>query len=423
LTGACLTKKILALSAGKELVEAGDFIEAKISSVMVNDLTGVLAIDSFNNLLDGQVWDPERVVIVLDHLIPPDTVNSAELQRKLRKFAAEHKISHFYDVGWGGICHQILAEKGHIRPSEVVVGADSHTCTGGAFGAFATGVGSTDVAAVFATGTLWLKVPEVMELNVKGTFKEHVFPKDLILHIAGTLGQDGANYMGLEFTGPTIENMSVGGRMTLCNMAVEVGAKSGLITPDDKTINYVSKRTQKQFTPIYSDPDAMYERGKEFNVNELEPQVAIPHRVDNVKPVTEIGDIEIDQAFIGSCTNGRLEDLEIATKILRGKKVKKGVRLIVIPASQEIYREALNGGLIQTLTEAGAYFAPSTCGPCLGGHYGLLTEDEICISATNRNFQGRMGSSKSKVYLASPATVAASALKGKITNPKDVLAG
>lgn len=419
--GVCITKKILARSAGRELVESGDFIEAKIDAVMVNDLTGVLAIDSFDKLKEKRIWDPNRVVIVLDHLIPPDSVNSAELQRRLRRFAAEHKIIHFYDVGWGGICHQILAEKGHIRPGCVVVGADSHTCTGGAFGAFATGVGSTDVAAVFATGSLWLKIPEVMRLNFEGSFKEYVLPKDLILHIAGTLGQDVANYMSLEFTGSPIEGMSLGGKMTLCNMAVEVGAKSGIIEPDEKTLNYVSSRTQTGFTPVHSDPDAVYEHQREFNVNDLEPQVAVPHRVENVKPVDEVGNVEIDQAFIGSCTNGRLEDLEIAARILRGKKVKQGVRLIVIPASQEIYREALKGGIAQTLTEAGAYFAPSTCGPCLGGHYGLLADGEVCISATNRNFQGRMGSPKSKVYLASPATVAASALQGKITNPKDVL--
>jgi 3-isopropylmalate/(R)-2-methylmalate dehydratase large subunit len=311
-----------------------------------------------------------------------------------------------------------MVEKGHVKPGVVVVGADSHTCTYGALGAFATGIGSTDAAAVFATGSLWFKVPEVIKVNVEGKLKPHVFPKDLILYIIGLLGEDGATYMSIEFTGSTIRSMSVGGRLTLCNMVVEAGAKTGIVEPDEKTYEYLKGRIKETFTPIHSDPDPHYEEKLSLNVEDLEPQVACPHSVGNVKPVDEVEDVEINQAFIGSCTNGRLEDLRIAAKILEGKKVKDGVRLIVIPASQEVYLEALKEGLLEVFVKAGAYVGPATCGPCLGGHFGLLADGEVCISSTNRNFVGRMGSPKSKVYLASPATVAASALTGKITNPK-----
>jgi len=408
----------LAKASGRKYVESSEFVEAKVDMVMVNDLTGPLALDAFEKLKQRRIWDKNKIVIVLDHQIPADRVYSAELHKRLRRFAAEYGVKNFYDVGRGGICHQVMVEKGHVKPGVVVVGADSHTCTYGALGAFATGIGSTDAAAVFATGSLWFKVPEVIKVNVEGKLKPHVFPKDIILYIIGLLGEDGATYMGIEFTGSTIRNMSVGGRLTLCNMVVEAGAKTGIVEPDEKTYEYLKGRIKETFTPIHSDPDPHYEEKLSLNVEDLEPQVACPHSVGNVKPVDEVEDVEINQAFIGSCTNGRLEDLRVAAKILEGKKVKDGVRLIVIPASQEVYLEALKEGLLEVFVKAGAYVGPATCGPCLGGHFGLLADGEVCISSTNRNFVGRMGSPKSKVYLASPATVAASALTGKITNPK-----
>jgi 3-isopropylmalate/(R)-2-methylmalate dehydratase large subunit len=311
-----------------------------------------------------------------------------------------------------------MAEQGHVRPGEVIVGSDSHTCTYGAFGAFATGIGSTEMAAVFTTGKLWFRVPEVIKVDVTGKFQKLVTAKDLTLHIVGEIGADGAIYKGLEFGGSTIKNMSIDERMVLTNMAVEMGAKAGLIEPDQKTLDYVKTRTDKQFFPVKSDPETIYEHAVNIDISELEPQVAIPHSVDNVKLVSEVEDIEINQAFIGSCTNGRLEDLKLAAQIIKGKKIAKGVRLIVIPASQEIYLNAINEGLIKIFMDAGAIICNPNCGPCLGGHMGIMAEDEVCISTSNRNFIGRMGSTKSFVYLASPATVASSAIRGKIINPR-----
>jgi 3-isopropylmalate/(R)-2-methylmalate dehydratase large subunit len=312
----------------------------------------------------------------------------------------------------------VMPEKGHVRPGELIVGADSHTCTYGAFGAFATGIGSTEMAAVFVTGNLWFKVPEVIKLNVTGRFQNFVTPKDLILNIIGQIKADGAIYNGIEFAGPTIGNMSVDGRMVLCNMAVEMGAKTGIIESDETTLNYVKSRTEEPFKPVKSDSDTAYKGVLDTDVTDLEPQVSCPHSVDNVKLISEVNKVEIDQAFIGSCTNGRLEDLRLAAKLLEGRKASKRVRLLVVPASQEVYLEALQEGLIQTFLEAGAIMCNPTCGPCLGGHLGLLAPGETCISSSNRNFLGRMGSQKAYVYLASPATVAASALTGKITDPR-----
>jgi len=314
----------------------------------------------------------------------------------------------------------VMPENGQVRPGEVIVGADSHTCTYGAFGAFATGIGSTEMAAVFATGKLWFKVPGVIKVNVTGKLQSMVTPKDVTLNIVGRIGADGAIYKGLEFCGSTIRDMSVDGRMVLSNMAVEMGAKAGIIEPDQKTLDYVKSRTDKPFKPVKSDPEAKYEQVVDLDVSNLEPQVAVPHSVDNVKPVSEVEDVEVDQGFIGSCTNGRLEDLQSAAQILKGKKIARGVRLIVIPASQEIYLNALNEGLMKTFMDAGATIGNPNCGPCLGGHMGILAEGEACISSSNRNFVGRMGSIKSFVYLASPATVAASAITGKITDPRTV---
>ena len=310
-----------------------------------------------------------------------------------------------------------MPEKGHVVPGTVIVGADSHTCTYGAFGAFATGIGSTEVAAVFATGKIWLKVPSAIKVNVKGKFQKYVTPKDLILSIIGKMSVDGAIYKSAEFTGPTIKSMSMAGRMTICNMAVEMGAKNGIVEPDETTRKFLEGRTSVPFQSLKSDADAVYERTVEFDVSKMEPQVACPSSVDNVKPVSEVGNVPIEQAFIGSCTNGRIEDLRLAAQVLKGKRVKDNVRTLVIPASQEVYRQALSEGLLEIFTDAGAIVCGSACGPCLGGHIGLLAAGEVCVSTSNRNFIGRMGSTQASVYLASPATVAASAVTGKITDP------
>ncbi len=413
-----IIEKILANASNKKEVNPGEIVEAKIDVAMTHDLTGPLAIKSFNEIGAKKVWDSNKIVIILDHLVPASSVISAGLHKTVRNFAKEQNIKNFYDVGRGGVCHQVMPEKGHIRPGEVIVGSDSHTCTYGAFGAFATGIGSTEMAAVFATGKLWFRVPEVIKVDVTGNLPALVTAKDLTLKIIGEIGADGAIYKGLEFCGSTIRDLSIDGRMVLANMAVEMGAKAGIIEPDQKTIDYVKSRTDKPFTAFKSDPDATYERTVHVDVSELEPQVAVPHSVDNVKPVSEVEGTHVDQAFIGSCTNGRIEDLRAAAKILKGKKIAKGVRLIVIPASQEIYLNAIDEGLIKLFMDAGATVGNPNCGPCLGGHMGIMADGEACISTSNRNFIGRMGSTKSFVYLASPATVAASAITGKITDPR-----
>jgi 3-isopropylmalate/(R)-2-methylmalate dehydratase large subunit len=416
-----IIEKILANASGKKHVSPDDIVEANIDVAMTHDLTGPLAIKSFREIGAKKVWDKDKVVIILDHLVPASSVISAGLHKIVRNFAEEQGIKNFYDVGRGGVCHQVMPEKGHVRPGEVIVGSDSHTCTYGAFGAFATGIGSTEMAAVFATGKLWFRVPEVIKIDVTGKFQKWVTAKDMTLNIIGKIGADGAIYKGLEFGGSTIRDLTIDGRMVLCNMAVEMGAKAGIIEPDQKTLDYVKARTDKPFNPVKSDKDATYERVVDVDVSELEPQVAVPHSVDNIKPVTEVEGTEVNQAFIGSCTNGRLEDLQSAAQILKGKKINRNVRLIVIPASQEIYLNALNEGLIKTFMEAGATIGNPNCGPCLGGHMGIMADGEACISTSNRNFIGRMGSTKSFVYLASPATVAASALTGTITDPRKVM--
>jgi len=413
-----IVEKILAKASGKDEVTPGEMVEASIDVAMIHDLTGPLTIESFQKIGAEKVWDTQRIIIILDHLVPANSVKSAELHKIVRNFANEQKIENFYDIGHGGVCHQVMPEKGHVRPGELIVGADSHTCTYGAFGAFATGIGSTEMAAVFVTGTLWFKVPRAIRVNVTGRFQDLVTPKDLILNIIGHIKVDGAIYDGVEFAGPAIRNMSVDGRMVLCNMAVEMGAKTGIIEPDKTTLNYVKNRTNKPLKPVKSDPDATYKKVLDLDVTDMEPQVSCPHSVDNVKPVSEVDEVEIDQAFIGSCTNGRLEDLRLAARLLERRKIQKGVRMLVTPASQEVYLKALREGLIKTFVEAGAYVCNPTCGPCLGGHLGLLASGEVCISSSNRNFIGRMGSPKAYVYLASPATVAASAVTGKIADPR-----
>ncbi|MBT8172082.1 3-isopropylmalate dehydratase large subunit [Candidatus Bathyarchaeota archaeon] len=416
-----IIEKILANASGKKEVSPKEIVETNIDMAMTHDLTGPLAIKSFREIGAKKVWDKNKIVIILDHLVPASSVISAGLHKIVRSFAQEQNIKNFYDVGRGGVCHQVMPEQGHVRPGEVIVGSDSHTCTYGAFGSFATGIGSTEMAAVFATGKLWFRVPEVIKVHITGKFQELVTAKDLILKIVGKIGADGAIYKGLEFGGSTIKEMSIDGRMVLSNMAVEMGAKAGIIEPDQKTLDYVTNRTNKSFNPVNNDSNAKYEKIVNIEVSDLEPQIAIPHAVDNVKPVSELEGKKIDQAFIGSCTNGRLEDLRSAAEILKGKKVANSVRLIVIPASQEIYLNALNEGLIQTIMNAGAIIGNPNCGPCLGGHMGILADNEVCISTSNRNFIGRMGSSKSNVYLASPATVAISAISGKISNPRKTM--
>ena len=415
-----ISQKILAKASGRSEVHPREIVDANVDVVMIHDLTGPLAVEAFRNIGVKNVWNNQKAVIILDHQVPADSVKAAELHQTMREFAKEQKIK-IYDVGEGGICHQVMPEKGHVAPGALILGADSHTCTYGAFGSFATGIGSTDAAGVLATGKIWLKVPETMRVNVEGQFQNLVTPKDLILFIIGQIGVDGAIYKSIEFKGSTIRNMSMAGRMTICNMAVEMGAKNGIVEPDETTRKFLEGRIEKplgSFEKLKSDTKNSYEKNLNFDVSTLEPQVACPASVDNVNPASEVNSVEIDQVFIGSCTNGRVEDLRIAAKILKGKRVKRGVRTLVIPASQEVYLQALKEGLIETFTKAGAFLCGPGCGPCLGGHIGLLAAGETCISTSNRNFIGRMGSPKARVYLASPATVAASAIAGKIVDPR-----
>jgi 3-isopropylmalate/(R)-2-methylmalate dehydratase large subunit len=416
-----ICEKILAASSETEHAKPGDIIEAKVDVAMINEITGPLAIQTFKKIGLNRVWDNQRIVLVLDHQVPADSVRSAELHKIMRAFAEEQNIPFLYDVGDGGVCHQVMVENGHVVPGALIVGADSHTCTYGALGAFATGIGSTEMAAVLMSGKLWFKVPESIKIEIDGLLQPMVTPKDVILKIVGMIGADGATYEAIEFCGSTVKAMSVSGRLTLCNMAVEMGAKTGIIEPDEKTIRYVKERTDKPFRIFSSDPDAKYERILDFNVDHLEPMVACPHSVDNVKPVKSVENIEIDQAFLGSCTNGRLEDLELAARIMRGRHVKKGVRMLVTPASSEVYLQALRNGILEVFIESGAMVCNPTCGACFGGHMGLLASGEVCVSSSNRNFIGRMGSPEAEIYLASPATVAASAVTGKITDPRRFL--
>jgi 3-isopropylmalate/(R)-2-methylmalate dehydratase large subunit len=411
-------ERILARASGLREVSAGDYVTAKVDLAMFHDLTGPLTINAFREIGVEKVWDPEKIVVVFDHLIPANTVETAELHKQVRSFVKQQGIKHFYDVGRGGVCHQVVVENGHVKPGDLVVGADSHTCTYGAVGAFATGVGSTDMAAALATGELWFKVPAAIKVEAKGVFGKYVTAKDLILKVIGELTSDGASYMGLEFTGDAVQRMSVDGRMTLCNMAVEAGAKAGLVPPDEVTVKYLGLRG---FNPeLFDEGDAPYERVLHVDVEGLQPQVAVPPHVDDVKPVSEVRGTPVDQVFIGSCTNGRIEDLRVAAEIMKGRKVHKDVRAIIIPASNKVFLQALNEGLVETFLEAGAVVANPNCGPCLGGHMGLLASGETCLSTSNRNFIGRMGSSKARIYLASPATAAATALKGRITDPREL---
>jgi len=414
-----ITQKILAAHAGKERVEPGELIEAKVDLVLGNDITAPIAIKEFEELGIQKVFDNEKIALIPDHFTPNKDIKSAEQVKILREFARKYNIIHFYDVGRVGVEHALLPELGLVRPGMCIIGADSHTCTYGAFGAFSTGVGSTDMAAAMATGKTWFKVPESIKFVVYGKMQPYVSAKDIILHIIGSIGVDGALYASMEFTGDTIAELSMEGRMTMANMAIEAGAKNGIFAPDGKTVEYIKSRTGLPYTLYYSDEDASYIDVKEYDASKIEPTVSFPHLPENVRPAREAG-IEIDQVVIGSCTNGRIEDLRVAAKILKGRKVHKGVRLLIIPATQEVYRKALEEGLIDIFIEAEAAVSAPTCGPCLGGHMGILAEGERCVATTNRNFVGRMGHPKSEVYLASPAVAAASAVLGKIAHPDEL---
>ncbi len=420
--GMTITEKILAAHAGLQEVNPGQLIQSQVDIVLANDITAPLAIEQFRASGAKKVFDPEKVVIVADHFAPNKDILSAEQCRFVRQFAKEQKLTHYYEGGEMGVEHALLPEKGIVKPGEVIIGADSHTCTYGALGAFATGVGSTDVAAALITGETWFRVPESIKFIFSGTLKPWVGGKDLILHTIGDIGVDGALYKAMEFTGEVIHELSMADRFSMANMAIEAGAKSGIIVPDALTEHYVHERVQSnyQIKRVTSDDDATYSEIKEYNVDQLEPQVACPHSPENVKNVSEVGKIGIDQAVIGSCTNGRLEDLHIAARILKGKKVAPSVRLIIIPATPWIYQEAMRQGLFEIFLNAHAVISPPTCGPCLGGHMGILAKGEKAIATTNRNFVGRMGHQESELYLASPAVAAASAVLGYIAGPEQI---
>ncbi|MGZ7117290.1 MAG: homoaconitase large subunit [Methanobacterium sp.] len=412
-----ITEKILAKASGKKEVRPGEIIEANVDLAMSHDGTSPPTIKNFYKIAD-KVWDPEKIVIVFDHNIPANNIGSAEFQKVTRKFAREQGIKNIYSHG-EGICHQVLPEKGYIKPGSVIVGADSHTCTYGAFGAFATGMGATDIAMVYATGKTWFMVPEGLKINVNGNLDKYVTSKDVILNIAGEIGSAGATYRTLEFHGGTIDSMDVSGRMTICNMAIELGAKNGIMEPNKNTLEYLKNRRVNDFNIIKSDEDANYEQEYYFDVNGMEPQISCPHDVDNVVGISKIEGKQVDQAFIGSCTNGRLEDLRMGAEVLKGNKVHEDVRLIVVPASAEIFSDAMKEGIIDIFIDAGGIVCNPGCGPCLGAHMGVLGTDEICISTTNRNFVGRMGDPESFLYLANPAVAAYSAIKGEIANPQN----
>ncbi len=415
-----LAEKILAAHADKKKVSPGEFVNVRADLVLSNDITAPIAIKEFQKIGVSKVFDPKKVVMVLDHFMPSRDIASAGMAKMMREFCSQQEAILF-EVGKGGIEHVLLPEQGLVLPGEVVVGADSHTCTYGALCAFATGMGSTDIAAAMATGDIWMKVPPTIKFVYHGKLGKWVGGKDLILYTIGNIGVDGATYAAMEFTGEAIDNLSMDGRFTMANMAIEAGAKAGLFRVDNRTQLYIKSRTHRSYNVYEPDGDAEYSQVIEYDVSDLEPQVALPHSPANTRPVSEVGDIEIDQAVIGSCTNGRLEDLRAVAQILRRRKVHPEVRAIIIPGSQQVYFDALAEGLIEIFVEAGAAVSTPTCGPCCGLHMGILADGERCISTTNRNFVGRMGSPKSEVYLAGPAVAAASAVTGRISSPEEVV--
>ncbi len=415
-----LAEKILATKAGLTSVEPGQLIDVPVDLALANDITAPITIKIFREAGIPKVWDREKIVLVMDHFTPNKDIASAEQVRLCREFAKEQGLIHYYEGGNCGIEHVLLPEEGLVVPGDIVVGADSHTCTYGALGAFATGVGSTDLAATWITGRTWFRVPETIKFVYRGKLRPWVTGKDLILYTIGDIGVDGALYKAMEFSGEVIRRLSMAERFTMANMAIEAGGKVGLIEPDKKTLNFVRRHSQRPPLVLKADRKAQYLEVREYDCSKIEPQVAFPHLPSNTKPISEVGHIDIDQVVIGSCTNGRIEDLALAARILKGRKVNSNVRAIIIPGSPRVYREALRKKYIEVFLEAGAIVSPPTCGPCLGGHMGILAKGEKAVSTTNRNFVGRMGHPESEVYLASPAVAAASAVLGRIASPEEL---
>ncbi len=419
--GMTITEKIIAAHTDSNEVHPGQYVYADVDVCLGNDITAPVAINEFNKAGLNKVFDPDKIVLVPDHFTPNKDVKSAEQVKILREFAKKFNIKNYFEVGRVGIEHALLPEQGIVLPGDLIIGADSHTCTYGALGAFSTGVGSTDLAACMATGKAWLKVPETINFKLKGKPGKWVSGKDIILKIIGSIGVSGANYNSMEFTGDTIEHLTIDDRLTICNMAIEAGAKNGIIASDGCTESYVNGRAKRDYTVYTSDDDCKYKEVHEIDVSSISLQIALPDLPENTKPVEEVSGTKIDQVIIGSCTNGRISDLRIASQILKGKKVHPSIRLIVIPATQEIYKQALNEGLLEAFIDAEAAVSTPTCGPCLGGHMGILAEGESALSTTNRNFVGRMGHPNSKIYLCGPAVAAASAITGEITHPDNVI--
>jgi 3-isopropylmalate/(R)-2-methylmalate dehydratase large subunit len=413
-----ISESILAVKSGNNSVTSGEIVICKVDKAMSHD-NAALVIQNFKAIGTTKVWDNNRIIIPLDHRVPANSISTANAHKIIREFVKEQKIEHFLDIRFG-VCHQVLCEQGFVVPGELILGSDSHSTTYGALGAFGTGIGASEMAGVWATGELWLKVPETIKIIVTGDLPKGVYSKDIILKLIGELKSSGANYKALEFHGETVEYLSISDRMTLCNMAIEVGAKTEIVPADDKTLEYLKHRTQEHIGLFSSHENAEFADEITIEASNLEPQISHPHEVDNVKSISESVGIKIDQAFIGSCTNGRLEDLRIAAKILSNQKIHPDVRLIVCPASQEVYLAALTEGILETIIRSGGVVLNPGCGPCLGIHQGVMADFEVAISSSNRNFRGRMGSPKAEVYLSSPATVAASAIKGEIANPSKV---
>ncbi len=415
-----MTQKILAAHAGLPSVVPGQLIRAKLDIVLGNDITTPVAVNEFNKAGFTEVFDKDRIAVVLDHFVPNKDIKAAEQSKCCREFACKHSVSHFYDVGKMGIEHALLPEQGVVTAGDCIIGADSHTCTYGALGAFSTGVGSTDMAAGMATGTAWFKVPSAIKFNLTGKLNEYCSGKDVILSIIGLIGVDGALYKSMEFAGDGVKSLSMDDRLCICNMAIEAGAKNGIFPVDEITKKYLDGRSEREYKVFEADEDAEYERVIDIDLSKITPTVSCPHLPENTKPASELRDIKIDQVVIGSCTNGRMEDMQVAYDILKGKKVADGLRVIIIPGTMQILRECVENGYVTAFIDAGAIVSTPTCGPCLGGYMGILAEGERCVATTNRNFVGRMGHVSSEVYLASPATAAASALTGYITDPKEV---
>ncbi len=409
-------QKVLAKKAGKREVLPGEILTLSPDRVLSHDNSADIS-EKFRSLGPEKVWDREKIVIVLDHCVPAADSRYATNHKVIREFAREQGITNFYDINWG-VCHQVFSEEGFALPGHLILGADSHTTTYGAFGSFSAGIGRSEMAGIWATGQIWLRVPESIRINTEGTLPQGVYAKDVILYIVGDLRADGALYQSVEFAGKVVRGMNISERMVLCNMAAEMGAKSGVVELDDRTTDWLKGRAKEGYESIHADPDAHYARVYTYDISDLSPQVACPHTVDNVRAVEEVEGKLLDQVLIGTCTNGRIGDLEVAARILQGRRVKEGTRLLVFPASWKVYREALKRGIIEVLTESGALIMNPGCGPCLGAHEGVLAPGEVCLSTANRNFHGRMGCKEAEIYLASPATAAASAVEGRITDPR-----